>query len=184
MSQAAALGISYRFARSDDDELLYAVYASTRADEMRMVPWSEDEVERFLRQQSEAQRTHYLRHLPDAEYLVIERAGDPIGRLFLDRRDDELRIVDIALLPEHRGRGLGRAILSDLIDEASSTGVPVRIHVERNNPALDLYRRLGFRELADEGVYLFMERATAPAAATPGLDGASRAPERQIGEKR
>lgn len=184
MPQVAALGISYRPARSDDDELLYAVYASTRTDEMRLVPWTEDEVETFLRQQFEAQRTHYLRHLPDAEYLVIECTGEPIGRLYLDRREDELRIVDIALVPEHRGRGLGKAILSDLIDEAAERGLPVRIHVERNNPALGLYRRLGFRVLADEGVYLFMERATAPSAATPELDGASRAPERQIGEKR
>ena len=168
MSQAAALGISYRPARPDDEDFCYAVYASTRADEMRLVPWTDDEIERFLRQQYEAQRTHYRRFLPNAEYLVIERSGEAIGRLYLDRRPDELRIVDIALLPDHRGRGLGKAILSDLIDEAAAAGVPVRIHVERNNPALDLYRRLGFRELSDEGVYLFMERATAAGATTSG----------------
>lgn len=160
MSQAAALGISYRPARPDDRELLFTIYASTREDEMRMVPWTDEDKQSFLRQQSEAQRTHYRRHLPETEYLVIERGGQPIGRLYLDRHDDELRIVDIALLTEHRGAGIGKAILMDLIDEAAGRGVPVRIHVERNNPALGLYQRLGFSEIGDEGVYLQMERST------------------------
>lgn len=160
MSEAAALEISYRTVRPDDEELLFTIYASTREDEMRMVPWTEDEKQRFLRQQFEAQRTHYQQYLPETEYLVIERDGQPIGRLYLDRREDELRIVDIALMTEHRGAGIGNAILTDLIDEASGRGVPVRIHVERNNPALGLYRRLGFREIGDEGVYLQLERST------------------------
>jgi ribosomal protein S18 acetylase RimI-like enzyme len=164
VSEAAALGISYRPVRPNDGELLFSIYASTREDEMRLVPWTEDEKQSFLRQQFEAQRTHYRRYLPETEYLVIERNGQPIGRLYLDRRDDELRIVDIALLTEHRGGGIGNAILTDLIDEASGSGVPVRIHVERNNPALGLYRRLGFREIGDQGVYLHMERVTAEAA--------------------
>jgi ribosomal protein S18 acetylase RimI-like enzyme len=102
---------------------------------------------------------------------VIERNGQPIGRLYLDRRDDELRIVDIALLTEHRGGGIGNAILTDLIDEASGSGIPVRIHVERNNPALGLYRRLGFREIGDEGVYLHMERVTTEVAKSEGVAG-------------
>ena len=171
MSEAAALGISYRTARPDDDELLFSIYASTREDEMRIVPWTEEEKQTFLRQQFEAQRTHYERYLPGTEYLVIEHQGQPIGRLYLDRREDELRIVDIALLTEHRGEGVGNAILTDLIEEASLSGAPVRIHVERNNPALGLYRRLGFREIGDEGVYLNMERVTAEVAKSGGVAG-------------
>jgi ribosomal protein S18 acetylase RimI-like enzyme len=138
---------------------------------MRIVPWTDDEKQRFLRQQFEAQRTHYERYLPDTEYLVIERCGRPIGRLYLDRREDELRIVDIALLSEHRGAGIGNAILTDLTSEASDRGVPVRIHVERNNPALGLYRRLGFSEIGDEGVYLHMERVTADEAKSEAAAG-------------
>lgn len=133
-----------------------------------MVPWTEEERQVFLSQQFEAQRTHYRRYLPNTEYLVIERSDEPIGRLYLDRREDELRIVDIALFSKHRGRGFGGAILSDLIAEAAERAVPVRIHVERTNPALGLYQRLGFREIGDEGVYLFMERATRDAAAASG----------------
>ena len=96
---------------------------------------------------------------------MIDLDDTPIGRLYLDRRGPELRIVDIALFSEHRGRGIGGAVLSDLIDEATIGGVPVRIHVERDNPALALYQRLGFREIGDEGVYLLMECATARKAA-------------------
>jgi ribosomal protein S18 acetylase RimI-like enzyme len=171
VSSASALGISYRAARPDDEELLFSVYASTREDEMRLVPWTDDEKQAFLRQQFEAQRTHYKRYLPKTEYFVIERGGQPIGRLYLDRRENELRIVDIALLSEHRGAGIGNAILKDLIDDASGSGIPVRIHVERNNPALGLYRRLGFNEIGDEGVYLHMERVTADVAKNEGVTG-------------
>jgi ribosomal protein S18 acetylase RimI-like enzyme len=171
VSEAAALGISYRTTRPDDDELLFSVYASTRENEMRLVSWSEEEKQSFLRQQFEAQRTHYEQYLPKTEYLVIERGDQPIGRLYLDRRDDELRVVDIALLTEHRGGGIGNAILTDLISEASDRGVPVRIHVERNNPALGLYHRLGFREIGDEGVYLHMERITAEVEKSEGVAG-------------
>lgn len=164
MTWASDLGVMFRPAQSDDDVFLYEVYASTRQDEMRIVPWTEEQKTEFLLQQFTAQKTHYQGYLPDTEYLVIEQKGESIGRLYLDRRTDELRIVDIALLAEHRGHGIGGAILSDLIDEASVGGVPVRIHVERNNPALGLYRRLGFSEIGDEGVYLHMERVTAEVA--------------------
>lgn len=165
MERSSALGISFRPAGPDDEQLLFEIYASTRQDELRILPWSEEQKSNFLRQQFAAQSAHYQCYLPDTEYLVIDLDDTPIGRLYLDRRGPELRIVDIALFSEHRGRGIGGAVLSDLIDEATIGGVPVRIHVERDNPALALYRRLGFREIGDEGVYLLMECATARKAA-------------------
>jgi ribosomal protein S18 acetylase RimI-like enzyme len=164
VKRSSALGISFRPAGPEDENLLFGIYASTRLDELQIVPWTDEQKTGFLRQQFAAQKAHYQRYLPDTEYRVIEHTGEAIGRLYLDRHDDELRIVDIALMTEHRGRGIGGAILSDLVDEAEAGGVPVRIHVERNNPALGLYRRLGFKEIGDEGVYLHMERATARAA--------------------
>jgi ribosomal protein S18 acetylase RimI-like enzyme len=97
---------------------------------------------------------------------VIEAAGAPAGRLYVARWPREIRIMDIALLPAHRRRGLGTAILADLLAEATTTGKVASIHVERNNPALGLYERLGFRTAADRGVYLFLERN--PAAAPAG----------------
>jgi ribosomal protein S18 acetylase RimI-like enzyme len=82
---------------------------------------------------------------------------EPVGRLYLHRRQDEIRIIDIALLTEHRGKGIGSLLMLDILEEATQAALPVRIHVERNNPALRLYQRLGFRAIADQGVYWLME---------------------------
>ena len=124
-----------------------------------MVPWDEPTKQAFLAQQFDAQDSHYRRHYPDASFQVIEVDGEPAGRLYLDRRDDEMRIIDIALLPRFRGRGIGAALLRELIDEAAAAGRRVSIHVERENRARTLYERLGFTVVADDGgVYVLMER--------------------------
>jgi len=149
--------VSLRAAREDDEEFLYRVYAGTRVEELAPVPWSAEQREAFLRMQFHAQDTDYHRNYPDAAFLVVESAGVPIGRLYIDRRPDELRVVDIALLPERRGKGIGGALMEQVLAEAGSRGVPVRIHVEHFNPALHLYQRLGFRRIGDTGVYYFME---------------------------
>jgi ribosomal protein S18 acetylase RimI-like enzyme len=92
---------------------------------------------------------------------VIAVDGEPVGRLYVHRGPSEIRIVDIALLPEHRGDGLGTLLLRDLLAEADAAGKSVTIHVERMNPALRLYERLGFSVAEDKGVYLFLERSPA-----------------------
>ena len=81
----------------------------------------------------------------------------PIGRLYIDRSEDEIRLIDIALLPEHRGKGIGGSLMRQTLDEARLAGKPVRIHVEHNNPARRLYDRLGFRPVEDQGVYDLLE---------------------------
>lgn len=149
--------IRLRPAGDDDLPFLCRVYASTRWEELAGVPWTDEQKEAFLRFQFEAQHTYYREKFPDAAYDVIEAGGEPVGRLYVDRRADEIRLVDIALLPEHRGRGLGGRLLDDLLAEARAAGKPVRIHVEMNNPALGLYRRLGFTEIEEQGVYYLME---------------------------
>ena len=134
------------------------MYASTRADELASVPWSEAETDTFLRFQFEAQQTHYYEHFPDASYeLVLDDDGEVIGRLYVDRRTDEIRIVDVALLPPYRDQGIGSKLLRTILKEAQQRGVPVRIHVEHNNPAMNLYVRLGFRKIEELGVYHLME---------------------------
>jgi ribosomal protein S18 acetylase RimI-like enzyme len=90
---------------------------------------------------------------------VILAGGEPAGRLYVARWEDEIRIVDIALLPEYRGRGLGTALLQGLIKEAEAAGKPLSIHVEMNNPARPLYDRLGFEEAGEFGVYVLMKRS-------------------------
>jgi len=154
-----------RPALPEDRELLFSVYASTRVEELAVVSWTATEKNAFLRHQFEAQDAHYRQHYAGAAFLVIEAAGVPAGRLYVARWPREIRIMDVALLPAHRRRGLGTAILADLLDEATAAGKLVSIHVERNNPALRLYERLGFHTAADRGVYLFLERSPAKAPA-------------------
>lgn len=144
------------FAESDL-EFLFRVYASTREEELGLTAWSDEQKEAFLRMQFHAQHTYYQQHFSDAQYDVILAGGEPIGRLYVDRRDDEIRVVDIALLTAHRGRGIGGRLMRQILDEAAAAGKPVRIHVEKNNPAMHLYHRLGFQEIGDTGVYLLME---------------------------
>ena len=124
---------------------------------MALVSWSDEEKLAFLSQQFQAQHRHYQQHFAGAQFDLILLGDQPIGRLYVDRRADEIRIVDIALVPECRGRGIGGNIMRDLLLEAEAAGKPVRIHVERNNPALNLYQRLGFEHIADTGVYLLLE---------------------------
>lgn len=150
-------GITFRPISDDDLGLLRRIYASTRADEMAVVPWTEAEKVAFLNVQFEAQHKYYQEVFPDAEFSILERDGEPIGRLYLDRREDEHRLIDIALLPEFRGQGLGGELMRGVLDEAASGGKMVRIHVEQNNPAMRLYERLGFEKIEDQGVYWLME---------------------------
>ena len=152
-----AAQVHLRAAGPQDAAFLYRVYASTRADEMVAVNWSETEKSAFLRMQFDAQRRYYEAQFPDAAFQVIFAKDKPIGRLYVDRRDDEIRLIDIALLPECRGTGIGSRLMQDILDEAAAAGKCVRIHVEQFNPARRLYDRLGFREIKQQGIYLLME---------------------------
>ena len=124
---------------------------------MALLDWSDEQKSDFLAMQFNAQHSFYMQQFKQASFDVIEHKGDTIGRLYVDRRPCEIRIIDIALMPESRGKGIGGAIMQTLLDEAAGENKSVTIHVEHNNPALHLYRRLGFRHVSDEGVYYLME---------------------------
>jgi ribosomal protein S18 acetylase RimI-like enzyme len=149
--------LELRPVRAGDDELLFRIYVGTRAEELAVVPWDDAAKEAFLRQQFAAQSASYERY-SGRSYQVVLVDGEPVGRLYLARTEGEILIVEIGLLPEHRGRGIGTALLRDVLAEADATGKRVAIHVERLNPALALYERLGFRVAEDKGVYLFLVR--------------------------
>jgi ribosomal protein S18 acetylase RimI-like enzyme len=158
----AALEIRFRPITPEDEELLYRVYASTREEELSAVAWEPGQKEAFLRQQFTAQHRWYQENYAGAEFLVILQGGAPAGRLYVVRREKEIRLIDIALLPEHRNGGVGSAILGEILAEGSAAGKPVTIHVEKFNPALRLYQRLGFTPIEDRDVYYLMERAPTP----------------------
>jgi ribosomal protein S18 acetylase RimI-like enzyme len=146
-----------RSATPEDEQFLHAVYVGTRAEELARVPWSEEQKRGFTNMQFAAQDADYRQHYPTAQYSIIEVQGVPAGRLYVDRCQKEIRIIDIALLPEHRRGGIGTKLLRELQDEARTAGKTLTIHVEKFNPALNLYRRLGFQQIEDKGVYLFLE---------------------------
>lgn len=152
-----------RPATADDGPFLQRVYRSTREEELAVVPWSDEQKAAFIEMQFRAQDTDYRMNYPDARFDVILLDGTPAGRLYVHRRDAEISILDIALLPEHRGAGIGGALLRELITEADAAGKALEIYVEKFNRAQTLYRRLGFVEKDDTGVYWQMVRP-APAA--------------------
>ncbi|PTW60065.1 ribosomal protein S18 acetylase RimI-like enzyme [Breoghania corrubedonensis] len=157
LPRATSRGLRFREIRPEDQDFLRILYSSTRADEMAQVPWGAEQRAHFLAMQFEAQHAHYMRHFSKADFWLIERDADPVGRLYLDEWDDELRLIDIALMPEHRGQGLGRLVLSDVMEAAAHRGKPVRAHVEKTNPAQRLYARLGYRVIEDKQVYDLLE---------------------------
>jgi ribosomal protein S18 acetylase RimI-like enzyme len=111
----------------------------------------------FLQQQFSAQQTYYQAHFIDASFQIVLVDGKPAGRLYVAHWPEEIRLVDIALLPEYRGSGIGTALLQSLQNESKAANKPLTLHVERFNPALRLYTRLGFSQKDDLGVYLFLE---------------------------
>ncbi|MGH3079824.1 MAG: GNAT family N-acetyltransferase [Gaiellaceae bacterium] len=150
-------GITLRPVSSSDRDFLLQVYASTREEELAPVPWTDAQKAAFIEQQFDAQDRHYRAHYAGASLDVVEWDGAPAGRLYVARWSDEIRVIDIALLPEFRGRGIGTRLLRGLLDEAARARRRLSIHVEKNNPALRLYKRLGFAPVADRGVYVLME---------------------------
>ena len=139
-----------------DDAFLARVYASSRADELAVTDWTEKLKADFCRRQFDAQSAYYAANYPGASFQIIERNGWPVGRLYVDRWEKEIRIMDITLLPEFRGSGVGTTLIRALQEEARKVRKSLTIHVERFNRALGLYERLGFRQVEDKGVYLLM----------------------------
>lgn len=153
-----AAGLVLRPRTDEDRGLLAAIYASTRLEELAVTGWSEAQMHAFLTFQFDAQDKHYTTHYKTCAFYVIELDGSPCGRLYLDEWPTEARIVDISLLPQFRGRGLGTKLLRAIIDRATEKALPVSIHVEKENPALRLYERLGFTRVEERGAHFLMQR--------------------------
>lgn len=159
--------VTLRPEKESDIPLLAQLYASTREEEMKLVPWTAEQKAAFLQMQFECQYKHYHEYYRSASFEIIECDGSPAGRLCVDRSKEEFRVVDIVLLPEFRNRGVATQLLGDIIEQAEDAGAKVSMHVLRGSQAMRLYERLGFELAKDKGVYLLIERA--PAAQKHGV---------------
>lgn len=153
--------ISLRPITDDDLEFLFRLYAFTRTEEKALVNWPEEQWEKFLRMQFNLQHNQYMVNYRNPSFDIIMENEVPTGRFYVNRNADDYRLIDIALLPDFKRRGIASALLKALLMEADSVGIPVSLHVEKNNPVLDYYQRLGFRISEDKEVYYFMVRPPA-----------------------
>ena len=140
-----------------DLDFLRGVYRSSREAELEIVPWTPEQKDAFIEHQFSAQHAWYQEHYTGAAFDVVMVDGQPAGRLYVHRGPREIRLVDIALLAEFRNRGIGTALMRDLMAECAASGRSLTIHVELFNPARGLYERLGFAALEEKGPYVLME---------------------------
>ena len=152
MPNREANAVTLRQARADDEEFIHTVYGSAREQELAMTPWDEAQRAAFVRFQSSAQQRYYQSAFPDATQDIILYDGEPIGRLYVDRREDEIRILDITLLTAWRGQGLGTPLLRELMAEAAQTRKRLTIYNESYNRSRTLFERLGFAPIESDGL--------------------------------
>lgn len=145
--------ISLRPEQNGDAPFLFEVYASTREEELALTNWDAATRRMFLDMQFAAMNRGYAGMFPTGEFSVICEHGQPIGRLVLYRSAEEIRVVDLALLPAHRNRGIGTLLMRRVCDEAGRAGKPVRLSVLKTNRAAHWYARLGFHKIGEAGFH-------------------------------
>src|ERR1700733_9133331 len=155
-TQLSAPAVTLDAATASDQEFFYRTFASTRAAEVALTGWSAGQQESFVRMQFEAQTRGYLMQTPEAQYWVIRENGTPVGRMIVDRTASDIHLIDIGLLPEFRGHGIGSTLMAAVIQEATLERKPIRLFVERFNPALQWYEGLGFKVIGEGQIYMEM----------------------------
>lgn len=151
--------ISLRPVAEDDESFLYEVYAGTRAEEMAAWGWSQQQQELFLKMQLRARDQSYLMHYQGIADYVVLRGGERVGRMILSRGAEEIRLVDISLLPQDRNAGVGTSLIKALFAEADEAGRTVRLQVDKDNArARRLYERLDFSLTGETQTHFQMER--------------------------
>jgi ribosomal protein S18 acetylase RimI-like enzyme len=156
-AQTAVPALNLRPVRQDDENFLFEVYASTRAEEMSLTGWDKAQQRAFLLLQFAAQQQHYQSRFAEGDHRIIVKDGQPVGRIYIARTDREIRILDIALLPHYRNSGIGTILLKDIMADAESSRRMIRIYVESFNRSLKLFQRLGFSSVETSGLHQLME---------------------------
>lgn len=150
--------VTLRNFTTEDEAFLYRLYATTREEELTALGWNAAQQELFLKMQFNIQHRAYSTNYPQADSYIIIVDGEQAGRLMLNRTDEEIFMIDLALLPEYRGLGIGSTLFKELLAEGAESGRPVILHVLKDNVnAIRLYEKLGFNMSADVGMYFRME---------------------------
>ena len=143
---------------SADDSFLLEVYASSRAEEMKLAAWTDGVKHAFIKFQFETQSRHYFKTYPNGSFDVVKLNGESAGRFYTVELNDEIRILDATLSPEFRNQGIGTKLVTDVLAAAYLKNKSVRIHLETYNPSRRLFSRLGFRLISEEGIYDLWEK--------------------------
>ncbi len=151
------MNVSLRNATPEDEPFLFKLYVSMRAEEFSAVPWSEEQLEAFLRTQFTMQQRTYDAKYPQAKHKIILCDGVDAGTVRFNSTPEEIHLVDLILLPEYRNQGVGSTFLKQLQMEAEVAGRTISLQVVNTNPAIRLYKRVGFSVLYEEAAYLFMK---------------------------
>jgi ribosomal protein S18 acetylase RimI-like enzyme len=157
LARIAFKALTLRPVLQEDEDFLFEVYVSTRTDELIQTGWDDAQKQSFLKLQFAAQRQYYEDRFPEGKHQIILVNNLPAGRIYVASSDKEIRILDLALLPQYRNAGIGTSILQNILTEAKTSGKPVRIYVESFNRSLRLFERLGFRKANEAGLHFLME---------------------------
>jgi N-acetylglutamate synthase-like GNAT family acetyltransferase len=150
--------LSFSPIAGSDDAFLLALYASVRADEMAMVPWSDEQKSAFLKSQYDAQHLHYTEKYPQGSFQIIKSGDKKIGRLYTAELADEIRIIDILISSEFRGKKIGTTLIAEILRGADEKNKAVQIYLDADDRSANLFARLGFAPVADEGIYQLWQR--------------------------
>lgn len=150
--------LKFRQFKESDLPFFLTLYTCIRWEEVLQVSWSDEQRKAFLKQQFDAQHTHYQTHYPQASFLKISKENSDIGRIYIDRSPESICIIDVALMPEAQNKGIGTLLLKEVIKEADEFNIKIVLHVEHNNPAYHWYIKHGFVQTEDKGVYQYLER--------------------------
>jgi ribosomal protein S18 acetylase RimI-like enzyme len=152
----ACPALGFRPEEDADRQFLGNLYAEVREAELRLTPWNVQQRRQFTDAQFDLQRQHYRANYAGAEFLIVEQAGERIGRLYVCGYPREIRVMDIALVARCRNGGIGTRIVGALLAIAGEYERDLTLHVEPANPAQRLYGRLGFRLVENRGFYDFL----------------------------
>jgi ribosomal protein S18 acetylase RimI-like enzyme len=150
--------ITVRRAVPEDKDFLFNLYCAARAPEFALLSLPEEQKQQLIVMQFVAQQNAYRAQYPGSDYVIVLRNGHPIGRIWIAEMQDELHLVDIALLPEARNQGIGDLLIRQLQTEARRAGKAVRSSVFRFNAgSLRFHQRLGFRIISEDEMQFYME---------------------------